>query len=491
MRKGRPKELAMGETSNGQSVQSGGETRDHFCNAKAGELIISHSGADAAANEVMAEIKAQKIEHVEYLRDMDEWLQGWEFTRPATMEYKLHLIRVPYGQESWKINYLQFLYKQTLVGHLQSGKPSLAFAGALARSDLHFIAQPNHLLELAAVAGGAALGQQPDRKGETAVRAADFRFSEFHNQYKSILNVPVRSDPALAQQYYQAAGDKLPVTISVLDTGVAADFAPKSSNVVATNLTDPERSGAVATDEHGHGTIMCKIISDIAPFAQLRVFKVWTHGAADEWDALAGLLLATKTPGVINISLTFGLQDVTCSECGRKSNLSRALTHSHASRSTVFENIIRLVVDAGSIVVAAAGNKNLDELAYPARFSHALAISSVTSRLKRSSFSNYGTLDSDNKPHENRFALPGGETEAPAEPIGSFGTDSRNMAGTSHGAAYATGVVAHLWQRAKPEERNPRTLIAAMREATESPDKNATRFSGYNAAEHGHGIPRL
>jgi subtilisin family serine protease len=305
-----------------------------------------------------------------------------------------------------------------------------------------------------------------------------------------MLNVPARSDPALAPAYYHAADDNDPVSIAVLDTGVAADFAPNSNEIDETNLTDPKRSSE-ATDEQGHGTIMCKIISDVAPFARLRVFKVWTEGAANEWDMLAGLLMATKIPSIINVSLSFGLQDVTCSECGHKSNLSRALTHSHASRSTVFENVIRLVVNAGSIVVAAAGNESRNELAYPARFNQALAISSVTSRLKRSSFSNYGTSNSDGQPHQNRFAVPGGETEAPAENIGSFGTDTRNMAGTSHAAAYATGVVAHFWQRAKREERNPMVLIAAMRAATESPDKKAAKFSGYNAAEHGHGIPRL
>ena len=467
--------------------QSGHKTGDHFCDSKAGELIISHSSADAAAQELVTEIKEGKIEHMKYLNGMDEWLKHWDSNMPEITEYKLHLVGVPYGQESWKMNYLQFLYKQTLIGHLQSGKASLEFAGALARPDLHFIAQPNHLLKLVGAAAGAAPAQQPARKSEPVVKAGNFRFSKYHQQYRSMLNVPGRSDTALAPKYYREVGDSVPVTIAVLDTGVAADFTPNREEF---NLTDPERSGQ-ATDEQGHGTIMCKIISDVAPFARIRVFKVWNEGAAVEWDALAGVLLASKTPSIINVSLRFGLQDVTCSECGRKSNLSRALTYSHATRSTVFENVIRLVVDAGSIVVAAAGNENRNELAYPARFNHAVAISSVNSRLKRSSFSNYGTTNSDGQPHENRFALPGGETEPPAEPIGSFGTDTRNMAGTSHAAAYATGVVAHFWQRARTEERNPMGLIAAMRMATESPDKKATKFSGYNAAEHGHGIPRL
>jgi hypothetical protein len=120
--------------------QSGHKTGDHFCDSKAGELIISHSSADAAAQELVTEIKEGKIEHMKYLNGMDEWLKHWDSNMPEITEYKLHLVGVPYGQESWKMNYLQFLYKQTLIGHLQSGKASLEFAGALARPDLHFIA---------------------------------------------------------------------------------------------------------------------------------------------------------------------------------------------------------------------------------------------------------------------------------------------------------------------------------------------------------------
>lgn len=440
---------------------NGGEITPTFCNTRAGELIISHAHADAAAIDLMKLIREGRIEHVKYGESMEERLNGWEVKVEetfASFPYQLYRISVPIGQESWKANYLQFQYRQLLIEHLRQPDLPLAFAAALGRSDLHFIVQPNHLLR----ASAAAPARQP------IVSSSSFQFSEYHQQYKRMLNIPaLRSDA------------NSPVEVAVLDTGVAQDFVP----VVAKqeNFIDRQKS---ADDDNGHGTIMCKIIQDIAPFAKLHVFKVVAaDGIAVEWDVLAALCALGST-SIVNISLTFGIRDdITCAECGHKANLSRALTYSHASRSTVFENIVNQAIASGHIIIASAGNAGKPEVDYPARFDGVLAISSVSSTTLRSSFSNYGQTNAAGKLHSNRFALPGGETKQPQELIGAFGADTRNMAGTSHAAAYCTGVVAHLWQRAKPENRTPELLIPQMR-ADDT-------FAAYKPADHGKGILRL
>ena len=46
------------------------------------------------------------------------------------------------------------------------------------------------------------------------------------------------------------------------------------------------------TDENGHGTVIAQILHDIAPEANLIVYKVAdADGRVSEWDTIAALLL--------------------------------------------------------------------------------------------------------------------------------------------------------------------------------------------------------
>jgi subtilisin family serine protease len=430
-----------------------------------GELIISHARADLAATDVVDRIRGEKIEHVGYLDDMDKKI-GFE-PHPKAPEFQLHLIRVPEGEETWKANYLQFVYKQALQERLRSGRVPPDFAAALGRPDLHFNVQPNHEIWLAATALAMA--------ARGPISARQFRFTQYHEQYKSMLRIPARVD------------NPAPVTIAVLDTGVAGDFAlPNSPQPIQTNLVD-EDTGNGAIDHHGHGTVMCSIIRDVAPFATLHVFKAFgDDGRTTEWH----ILYALQTLGdanIVNMSITFGMLDeVACSECGHRSQMDRPVIYSHRVRSNAFHNQIRQMVEREErVLVASAGNRGAAELEYPSRFEEVIAISSVNSLCRRSSFSNYNGTG---RPHPNHCALPGGETQTPQELVGSFGADVSIAAGTSHAAAYASGLLAHLWNRARQEERNPRGMAAAMANAAH---KQLGMFAAYNIAEHGNGIPGL
>lgn len=430
-----------------------------------GELIISHARADQAATDVVSQIEHKRIDDVSYLESMDRKI-GFE-PRPEVPEFQLHLIRVPEGEETWKANYLQFVYKQALQERLRGGRLTPDFAAALGRSDLHFNVQPNHEIRLAA----AAVAMPP----RMPISAQQFRFTQYHEQYKSMLRIPTRlENPA-------------PVTIAVLDTGVAADFASGNSpQPIQTNLIEDGVSNAI--DHHGHGTVMCSIIRDVAPFATLHVFKVFgDDGRTTEWHIL-NALQTLRGANIVNMSITFGmLEEVECSECGRRSRLDRPVIYSHRVRSNAFHNQIKQLVEREErVLVASSGNSGVAELEYPARFDEVVAISSINSSCRRSSFSNY---NGSGTPHPNHFALPGGETARTGrELVGGFGADIKNAAGTSHAAAYASGLLAHLWNRARPEERNPRGMAVAMFNAAQ---KELGMFAHYNAAEHGHGIPGL
>jgi len=144
-------------------------------------------------------------------------------------------------------------------------------------------------------------------------------------------------------------------------------------------------------------------------------------------------------------------------------------------------------------VVAAAGNTapkdaHRHELAFPARFGNVVAISSINSRGKLSSFSRYGDLDQGKKPHQRRFVLPGGDTGAVRESIGAFeDNDPRYGYGTSIAAAYGSGWIARLLAQHGVETLASGRIWSLLRD-------QATRkgLGGEDdTARYGHGLLKL
>jgi len=325
---------------------------------------------------------------------------------------------------------------------------------ALTRTDRQFTVVADGLL---------SLSQRTPQRPLGSIQATKFAFDPVHAVYKSSLNLPPQSS------------GRPKVNVAVLDTGVASDTAfpvsPESRNLVSvTNVMAP-------TDDNGHGTVVALIIHDLAPDAEFRIYKVVDQsGRASEWDTLAALVAAAQAD-IINLSLAFGLEDANCQICGRETG---------SARSAVFEMILADVLwrNPNAIVVAAAGNQGRPMLSFPARFGGVVAISSVTSHRVLSSFSNYGDLDEAGKPHDSRFALPGGESAAAAaESVGKFGPGTGHFEGTSFAAAYASGLIANAW--GAPGYGSGQGLVAALRQAA---DKG---FPAYSQAQHGNGLMRM
>jgi subtilisin family serine protease len=384
-----------------------------LCDFVAGQLIVSHPRTDPAAAAVIEQIWHGDIEHITYVTNFERTLKAVDLHVDPAIEFDAHLLEVPPGNELWKANLLQHLYKIELIRVL-AGKPTKEFIEGLGRSDFHFIAAPNHVLSVC----------RPAQARAVDVRASDFRFGLKHDEYRSMVGLPMRS-PSMR-----------PVMINILDTGIALDVAFPVARFDFVNPTSP----TPAKDGNGHGTVVALLINDLLPNAYLRIFKVANDsGRAHEWDTLAAVA-GSQQAELINMSLQFGLEDTNCPQCGRES---------FTSRSAVFENMLGQSSrwKLRPIVVAAAGNHAKPELSFPARFQDVVAVSSITSTRQMSSFSDYGERDHVGAPHENRYVLPGGEK---GESVGGFVGNPRGYWGTSFAAAYASGVIGNVLSRSQP-----------------------------------------
>lgn len=427
------------------------------CDYISGELILCFPKVDLAARRLIEDIGRGDIEHVSHIESLEQKLARLGLKQDGDIEFEFHRVGVPVGEEQWKITYLQFFYKQKFLEVLGHGQATQEFIDCMGRSDYQFTAVHNSVLSLAA---------KPLDKA--AVRAADFTFSKFHAQYKATVNVPATPPTNLDQ-----------VHIAILDSGIADDvnFAITDDT---RNFTDPEQPKKVS-DETGHGTVIALIVHDLAPGAQLTVYKVAdADGRASEWDTLAALAVCARFH-VINLSLQFGLRDRVCRICGRES---------HSSRSAVFENVIGQFAkrDRKSILVGAAGNHGVDMLAFPARFSEVIAIGAVNSKGELSTESNYGNQYVFSDGPDNHFVCPGGDHKTePSETVGSFGrNDKLRWHGTSFAAAYASGVVANLIAQQDEEDSDCAAILDMLRDRADS-----TRLIAYDSRKHGHGIMRL
>lgn len=420
-----------------------------------GQLVLCFPKKDLAAQELIEDIQEGVIEHVSYDESLQQVLNRLELHADETLPFEFHRVHVPEGEEHWKITYLHFFYKHKLLDVLTRGKVNPEFIECLNRSDLQFTVAPNYVLSLAA--------------GHFPVSAADFKFSQFHEEYKSRLQLPLAPPADLNQ-----------VEITIIDSGIADDVDFDIPPHRRRNFVEPQNPMKV-TDVIGHATVVASIINDLAPKARLTIYKVAdSEGRISEWDAAAALAASAKAQ-IVNLSVQFGLRDRVCKVCGRESQ---------SSRSAVFENIVGHAVTPSpkSILIGAAGNQGLGELAFPARFGAVLAIGAINSHGELSAESNYGHQYNNPGTPDNHFVCPGGDdTIVPPESVGSFKVKlAEELHGTSFAAAYATGVVAnlvadHIGGAIKYGEILDQLRLKA--------DK--TSLNLYDPQKHGHGILRF
>ncbi|MFS0861961.1 S8 family serine peptidase [Fredinandcohnia sp. 179-A 10B2 NHS] len=236
------------------------------------------------------------------------------------------------------------------------------------------------------------------------------------------------------------------VKVAVLDTGIDHNH-PNLANFVNTSLG---RSfvGGTTMDVQGHGTHVAGTIasygsvSGVMQSATLVPVKVLgDDGSGSLYGITQGILYAADIDAdVINMSLGGG---------GYNQSMDEA---------------IQTAVAQGTIVVAASGNDGASSISYPAAYSSAIAVGSVTSSGTRSSFSNYGS---------------GLEVMAPGSSIYSTYPNSRyaTLSGTSMATPHVAGVAGLI------RAANPNISVAEARNILRNTAQEAGSFSQY-----GYGI---
>lgn len=217
------------------------------------------------------------------------------------------------------------------------------------------------------------------------------------------------------------------VKVAVVDSGIAPHsdlrIAGGVSTVGALTGNEPEASLPSAyMDTHGHGTHVAGIIGalnngmatvGVAPGAEIYAIKVLgsSDGKGDLQDILEGINWAIANDiDVINLSLG---------------------TNTHTQS---FQAAVDLAKSRGILVVAAAGNDGVENVAYPARYDSVIAVSALTQQKTLADFSNYGA--------QIDFTAPGKSI------ISTYINNSHAlMDGTSQAAPYIAGLYALMKEK--------------------------------------------
>ncbi len=242
-------------------------------------------------------------------------------------------------------------------------------------------------------------------------------------------------------QAVNAVGDRSDwgqgITVAVLDTGLQSHPTFGERQITRMDLVQDGKQ------PHGHGTSVASLIAGqdervpgIAPGATLLDIRVANEKGISVSTVLAQGIITAADRGahIINISLG-GYDD-----------------------STLLRRAVDYAVGKGAIVVAAAGNENYDQLAFPAGFEKVISVGSVDRNQKQAWFSNSGkNLD---------FTAPG-----VGLPVAWDLDKMANASGTSQSAAIVSGVIATYLGRGVKSADILRVLKATARPTGASPDK--------------------
>lgn len=215
------------------------------------------------------------------------------------------------------------------------------------------------------------------------------------------------------------------VTVAIIDTGCdTALFNKYYGGRLAGTYNVLESSSTIMNDTNGHGTHVAGTIAEGTPSnVKILPVKVSTDGSMYTTDIIAAINYITidKKADVINMS--FG----------------------GYGKSEAEEQAIEAAKRKNIISVAAAGNDNTSKDHYPSSFDNTIAISSIDSQLKKSSFSNYGSKITFTAPGTNIKSIMGKETSISKRNGNADGDDDHEtISGTSMATPHAVAAVAVL-----------------------------------------------
>lgn len=216
------------------------------------------------------------------------------------------------------------------------------------------------------------------------------------------------------------------VKVAVLDSGIGEHETLAGLRRERVKMVEGKE------EPHGHGTSMASLIGGrvypaegVAPGVEL--LDIWVadaRGMSNTALVASGIMAAVdKGAQVINISLgSFG-------------------------SSLMLQNAVQYAINNGVVIVAAAGNEQLNQLAYPAAFPGVISVGAVDAQRKQAYFSNSGKSLTLAAPGVGIVsAYPGGQVV-----VGS---------GTSQATALTTGAVATLLGRGYKASEVTKLLVA-------------------------------
>jgi subtilisin family serine protease len=166
------------------------------------------------------------------------------------------------------------------------------------------------------------------------------------------------------------------VVVAVLDTGAALGHPALSGhfvpgyNAFAPGQPPVETPDGVGNLAMGHGTMIAGLIARVAPDAKIMPVRVLNgDGIGDLMTVIQGIhYAATHGARVLNLSL------------------------GSPTYSAALKEAVGAALDAGVVVVAAAGNDGGEVPHYPAAFGDVICVGAVEDDNRKSDYSNYGAF---------------------------------------------------------------------------------------------------
>ena len=189
---------------------------------------------------------------------------------------------------------------------------------------------------------------------------------------------PSGATPEMSEQEQNGVGEGC-IRVAIIDTGInVTDTEWGKQWLRGVTVTDGNRDPLNAISKGpldnggGHGTFVAGIIRQIAPKAQIRIYRALDSDGVGSEEAVACAILKAVDDGVDIINLSLG-------------------TETYKDRPPVALNAALELVPEEVVVVAAAGNDGSSRPNWPAAFKRVVAVAGLDQDLKRTQWSNRGS----------------------------------------------------------------------------------------------------
>lgn len=274
-------------------------------------------------------------------------------------------------------------------------------------------------------------------------------------------------------------------TVGILDSGVDPTLVPHANlHLLQYDALAPENHGATPTDQIGHGSIVARIVSTVAPAANILSVKTFDRTGTIS-SVLAALYLAQAAGpcDVINLSMSISCMSAICGVCHTPQTDTNIQQLNY-----FFQNFMNGAPD--TVLVAAAGNKT-SHMALPAAFDRVISVGSFD-------YANQSALSAYHQVPADRYVLaPGGQNAQGQAYASRLGISRQEyLHGTSFAAAFISGFAAKVicnleggmcagLNQGQPMTANHPTRLANVLGAINA---NAdTHWLGYDPIKHGLG----